>query len=979
MRQFVVYYMYEKYAMVPVFTLVTAVAMLFLVACSGESTNGFAWDVDCSNVDLKDDFIYINSAGKSVVLGTTLKSAKSNERPEMGVAFDYSFLLGKNEITCKEFNDLMGGKKGHLTLDCDNESLPAANVTYYDAVLFANAKSKKNGIDSAYSYSSAQFDKNGHCVLLEGFKFKPEVDAFRLPTEAEWVFASGLSFDSTKSWNSSNSDFATHEVCLKKDKKGFCDLSGNVAEWVNDWLGNFQDTVISNYMGALNGGNFDERVIKGGSFRSDPSTINLYSRGDVYTVTSASYSDYLGFRLAYGKIAKPVWLDASGEAISSNILVLPNRKMLSSLLGTNRLKLAFRNDVSGNLVYVDLSKISPVAVEIKDSLEVYHPDISPDGKHVAFCTGLEGIAGKSTVYVRDLNEAGTNLVKLDVKSAAIPRWRVLENGDTVIVYVTDAGNNKEKSDFFSQSTWQVPFSKGAFGKPVKLFDGAYHGGISNDEKLSVSGARLLRARVAKNKSTVTSKAVDTVWFNSDQACNASLNRTSKQTLFLDFAGKTGTEFVGKSYQVHERLLVADEQGKLRTSVAAPKGYTFDHSEWVLNEENFAVVTLTNFDGAHQKIALVNIKTGSITNLVEGDELWHPCFWTPFDKATSETSWSEDSVGVYLSAENQSAGELSRKMLAFWTFKDSIELIGLGNSRVRSGFNPLDMSVPSLNFSAIPCDMHCIHYLFKNYVLSQCPKLKYVVVSLDFDMWSNYDEHTDVNWNIGGSLGFEYDKNHEFYPEGVDSSFVNLVRLNSPAESEDYVARKGWFESLEKRGWTDENGVAEIDIDSAWSTCLVDDDYAECVVDNSRETCYWTYHLENCMPDSNVNMCLAKHPFNECLSDFFSNYEKLKDLVRLAKMQNITVVGVTFPVSPYYKKTGSYSRHGMLRSHAEKLIEEMRRMEDENLNFIFMDENKMGNHDYPSSMAHDYDHLNKFGAEKFSARLDSLIKSLQKSK
>ena len=185
--------------------------------------------------------------------------------------------------------------------------------------------------------------------------------------------------------------------------------------------------------------------------------------------------------------------------------------------------------------------------------------------------------------------------------------------------------------------------------------------------------------------------------------------------------------------------------------------------------------------------------------------------------------------------------------------------------------------------------------------------------------------------------------------------------------------------MEKRGWTDENGVAEIDIDSAWSTCLVDKDYAECVVDNSRETCYWTYHLENCMPDSNVNMCLAKHPFNECLSDFFSNYEKLKDLVRLAKMQNITVVGVTFPVSPYYKKTGSYSRHGMLRSHAEKLIEEMRRMEDENSNFIFMDENKMGDHDYPSSMAHDYDHLNKFGAEKFSARLDSLIKSLQKSK
>ena len=215
-----------------------------------------------------------------------------------------------------------------------------------------------------------------------------------------------------------------------------------------------------------------------------------------------------------------------------------------------------------NLAYVDFRRSSPRVVEIKDSLNVFHPDISPNGKLVAFSTGQEGVSGKSALYVRNLDAEGSNRVKLDVASAAIPRWRVLENGDTVIVYVTDAANNKEESSFKKTSTWQVKFANGKFGKPTKLFDGGFHGGISDDERLTVTGARLLRARMASKGSTITSKAVDSLWYNGEQACNVSLNKTSKRTLFLDFAGETGKKFVGTKYRTHERLLIADSTGKL---------------------------------------------------------------------------------------------------------------------------------------------------------------------------------------------------------------------------------------------------------------------------------------------------------------------------------------------------------------------------------------------------------------------------------
>ena len=960
-----------------------ATAFFFMVSCSDESPTQTEMNSslvcisteNCSNVELQDGFALIRSSGRFAELGTNLKSAKANERPQMDVKFSYDFQLGRHEVTCSEFNKLMGGKKG-VKVDCENDSLPAANVTYYDAILFANAKSKKAGFDTAYTYSSAEFDKSGHCILLNGFALKYDVDAFRLPTEAEWIFAASISFNAENSWNAGTSNFKAHKVCSKKDENGLCDMAGNVTEWVNDWLGNFRDTTIMNYVGGADGGNLGERVIKGGSFRSEPSSINLFARGDVYTVTGTSAADYLGFRLAYGKIENPVWLDASGAVLSSNVSIVASPRIISSVLGNSKSKLVFRNDVSKNLAFVDFGRVSPTVVEIKDSIDAYHPDISPDGKHVAFCTGQEGSSEKSTVYVRDLNAAGTNLVKLDVKSAAVPRWRVLENGDTVIVYVTDAGNNKEESSFKSASTWQVKFANGKFGKPTKLFDGAYHGGISDDESLSVTGARLLRARVASKGSNVKSKATDTVWYGGDQACNASLNKTTKQTLFLDFSGKMGNKFVGSKYSAHERLFIMNSEGKLVSSIEAPSGWLFDHSEWVLNNENAAVVTLVNLYGAHGKIALVNTKDSSVTMLVEGDELWHPCLWS-FSKNSSESSeWDEDSVGHYVSAANQTNALLANKMPMFWKYKDSVELVGLGNSHMWAGFDPFEMNVFSINMGVVPCDMHCEHFLFTNYVLNHCPKVKYVVLGLDFDLWSNIDERTDINTDMGGALGFEYDKNHEFYPDGVDDKFVKIVLDNASDES--VYETRGWYAANDNSGWTNDKGVADFG-DSTWSDCLLNKNLANCLIDSDQKTCLSNNHMDVCVADTNLNMCLAKSELNQCLAIFSGDVDKLKDIVRLAQERDIVVVGAIFPISPYYKKTGSYGRHGMRRSHAEKLIEEIKTWAEGKSNFYVFDENKLGNHDYPTSMANDFDHLNEGGAVQFSKRLNSFIKSLESAK
>lgn len=866
----------------------------------------------------------IKAVGETVLLGTNEVTAKVNERPSMKARFDYDFSMGRTEVTCAEFNDLMTAKG--LSLSCD-ASVPATNITYYDAVLFANERSKSEGFDTAYTYSRAVFDSEGHCTNLEGFAYRPEEDAYRLPTEAEWILVAKANWNVSGAWTSENSDYKLHPVCEKADSSSqVCDIAGNAMEWVNDWLGKFRDTTVTNFVGAPDGGALGQRIVKGGSYRNSAESITLYSRGDVYTVTSSTRADYVGFRLAFGAIPGATWMRNDGKVASSRVVPLASSAAMRSLFQTYKAKLAFRDENSGNLAYIDYSSGNLSVHEIEDSLDVHHPEISPDGKYVAFCTGLEGVSEKSELYVRDLNATGSNLVKLEVESAAIPRWRVLESGDTVIVYVTDAGSNKEESAFKSASTWQVPFANGKFGKPQKLFDGAYHGGISADNALAVTGAKLLRARVSGR---------DTVWYGGEQACNASLAKDrSKRTLFLDFGGKTGREYAGVNYGTHERLLVVDSVGNLVQTLAAPAGYSFDHSEWVSNG-NFAVATLTNANGAHTKIVLVNLTDGSLVELVEGDELWHPTLWISEIQSSADTSVGEhlfepDSAGVYfVEGQDWPHEALGYKMNLMWKYANQVEILCVGSSRTEDGIvaNKIQSGF-ALNMGHSGNDMNASLFVAENYGVNHLKKLKTIVVSLDFDLWRFETDYSDLIFL--NTPGYIYDKNHSFWKDEDMADFSQIVEAASPFST---IAAVAYGESM---GWLGNESVE-------WGAPLVESDTNWSVTES--------YALD-------------------------WNLDRLENFVKEMDRLQINVVGVIFPQNPRYRETGSWGRYGPQRSAAEKYIEFVKALAGRVSRFAVLDENRNGNHDYTDQMALNTDHLSAKGAEQLTARLDSLLKTLR---
>lgn len=902
-----------------------------LLVCSCSNSVGVSAEkktlVDVST-DTLAGMLRVQTLKSVTVLGTLDSKAKVNERPEMRARFDYDFSIGRHEVTCGEFNSVMENVSG-LVLDCDNDSFPATSLTFYDAVLFANERSKSEGFDTAYTYASAVIDSEKHCTALDGFAYRPEVNAYRLPTEAEWILVASSEWNAEHSWTAENSDYKLHRVCGKMDSTvQFCDMMGNAMEWVNDWLGIFRDTTVTNFVGAPDGGALGQRVVKGGSYRNPVTSINLYSRGDVYMVTSSTRADYVGFRLAFGAIPAAVWMGNNGKAASSRIVPLASSATLRSVVGANQVRLAFRNDLTENLAYVDYSSGILSVVEIADTLDVYHPEISPDGKRVAFCTGLEGVSGKSSLYVRDLSVEGLNLVKLEVESAAIPRWRVLDSGDTVIVYVNDAGNNKEESAFKMSSTWQVSFANGKFGKPQKLFDGAYHGGLSGDNSLAVTGARLLRARISGR---------DTVWYNGEQACNVSLAKDgSKRTLFLDFGSKTGREYAGENYGTHERLLVVDSIGDLILTLAAPAGYSFDHSEWASNG-NFVVATLTNVNGAHTKMVLIDLTEGNVVDLAEGDELWHPNLWIRQEKNNEvNISLDSDSAGIYMNDGDDWGVALMRyNMELLWQYRDSVNVAVVGSSRPLYSLWPSLMSNRffMVNFAQTPNSIHMSRDFLELYLFPHLKKLKYVVLSLDIDFWNKPDGDKSDNLFKNAYKkypGYVYDKNHNYWQDGYPEGLLEYTK--------NYLEVKPYLLHEVDRG------AIMNPFCGGWANPpLVEGD----------SSAY----------DSEKNL-------------YEKSFESLVDIIQSAQNKDVVVIGILFPQNPDYQNTGAYGRYGLRRSVAEQFVSRFQELEKSYSNFKFIDRNRMGNHGYPSEWFVDDDHLCIEGAKSFTATVDLILNGLE---
>ncbi|MDD5942759.1 hypothetical protein [Fibrobacter sp.] len=262
-------------------------------------------------------------------------------------------------------------------------------------------------------------------------------------------------------------------------------------------------------------------------------------------------------------------------------------------------------------------------------------------------------------------------------------------------------------------------------------------------------------------------------------------------MFLDFGSSTGRDFVGKRYATHQRLFIADSTGRLVHSVQAPAGFSFDHAEWV-GRLDLAVASLVNSNGSHRKVVLVDLVNDEVVELAEGEELWHPSLWiyeSGFETKNFELDL--DSAEIYF--DNPSDPLLSYKMNIFWIEADSIEVVALGSSRMSAGFNSnLITYGKSFNMATIPSDMDIFMYLAEFYIHKHCPRLKALVVGIDFDLWYDLESAT-VMKNILSYPGYFYDYNHQFWVDGgVDQiKMISAKIVDESTVYQDMLRNMGW--------------------------------------------------------------------------------------------------------------------------------------------------------------------------------------------
>jgi formylglycine-generating enzyme required for sulfatase activity len=96
-------------------------------------------------------------------------------------------------------------------------------------------------------------------------------------------------------WYNRNSGYKTHDVATKRaNELGLFDMTGNVAEWCQDWFGDnyYSSSPSSNPTGPATG---SYRVDRGGSWDGHARNCRVANRLRDY---AGIRSDDLGFRLA---------------------------------------------------------------------------------------------------------------------------------------------------------------------------------------------------------------------------------------------------------------------------------------------------------------------------------------------------------------------------------------------------------------------------------------------------------------------------------------------------------------------------------------------------------------------------------------------------------------------------------------------------------------------------------------------------------
>ena len=302
----------------------------------------------------------IASAGKSFYMGFACCNDTWSCCTGMHkVTFTHDIYVDTTKVKQPDFQALMGFNPSNFTTAAAGENaamLPVDAATWFDAALYCNARSKRDGLDTVYTYTSVKHwanpNINPNCVQnLGNLAYDITKNGYRLPTNAEYEYleGAGKTGDSTTyfwgttyaddsatkySWSSVNAGGRSHAVAMKAPNPfGLYDITGDLFEWEGDWDSTYRAVPQTDPTGSIApalencGPSMAAKCAKGGSWSSDAQDHQRISyhykwpdsaTGGAWGVNDGEDGNQLGFRCVATISTTPVLQNSSSPADGEN-------------------------------------------------------------------------------------------------------------------------------------------------------------------------------------------------------------------------------------------------------------------------------------------------------------------------------------------------------------------------------------------------------------------------------------------------------------------------------------------------------------------------------------------------------------------------------------------------------------------------------------------------------------------------------------